>query len=329
MKKSFFKFVLFCSLFALLNVAAFADDAVVTSVKGKVEVSHGGDAEWKALSVGDTVAESDIVSTGFQSEVRIKYNGSVMLLGALTRVTLNQMSSNSKTDKVDVFLNTGAVRSKVTHTDDKKVSYNVRGPVAVASVRGTDFTCFANGRVMCWEGAVAVYAAKNFVEPVTSDAETEESEGSAETAATESESAEESSVAETSDSSETSESSETVASTTNNDAVASEVATTTPVDTPAAEGPATATTPAKEISSNAPAGAVVVGKNQETKISVNGKATKPMEVSTKNMAKVKGQVSTSASKESVTTGGSGSETPAPVEPTVKKATISIKVSIDE
>lgn len=325
MKKSFFKIVMLCSLFALLNVAAFADDAIVTSVKGKVEVSHGGDT-WKALAVGDTVSESDVVSTGFQSEVRIKYNGSVMLLGALTRVTLDQMSSNSKTDKVDVFLNTGAVRSKVTHTDDKKVSYNVRGPVAVASVRGTDFTCFANGSVMCWEGAVAVYSAKNYVEPSNSDVvaeETEESEEGEESA--------DSTVASEESSDSAAEASDAVATTSETTDSVVEATAVASSDTPTttSEGPATATTPANEISSNAPAGAVVVGKNQETKISTNGKATKPLEVSTKNMTKVKGQVSSAAAKESVSTGTAGGDTPTPVDPVVKKATISIKVSIDE
>ena len=58
------------------------------------------------------------------------------------------------------ILNVGAVRSKVTHPENKRVSQSIRNPVTVCSVRGTEYICFASGRVICFEGAVAVFPAK-------------------------------------------------------------------------------------------------------------------------------------------------------------------------
>lgn len=280
MKKIFNKFVLIGALFCILSAYAFADNATVTAVKGKVEVSHGDD-NWVALKVGDTVGESDIVSTGFQSEAKIKYNGSIMLMGALTRVTLSQLSSTATKDNVDVFLNTGAVRSKVTHTADKKIDYKVRSQVAVASVRGTEYTVFANGTVECFSGAVAVCPAKYYVDEVVKE--------SVDVAIDVAESSED-----------------------------------TPADDSSNE-PATATTPAKEISSSTPNGSVVVAENQVTKVSTTGTVRKPIEVKTSSINKVKTQVSTEAEKESVSL-GSTTEIVTPVKTT---GSITVTIEFDE
>lgn len=145
---------LFLALTFLLPVSA--QSAVVTFVSGKVETSTP--AGWTAVKVGDTLNASDTISTGFQSEAKIEYNGSIMALGALTRITIDTLAATASKDNVSVFLSTGAVRSKVNHTENKRVSYSVKTPIAVASVRGTDFIVTAGGTVSCLEGAVAVYA---------------------------------------------------------------------------------------------------------------------------------------------------------------------------
>lgn len=154
MKKNVVKFLSALVLSVLVSSPVFADDAVVTFVKGKVEVQRG-DA-WVQLNVGDKVKQSETISTGFQSEAKIKYSGSLMALGALTRITMDQLASGGNKEKVDVYLTTGTVRSKVTHDEDTRVSYTVRSPVAVASVRGTEFDINAKGTVRCFSGAVAV-----------------------------------------------------------------------------------------------------------------------------------------------------------------------------
>ena len=156
--RKLFALVIFSSIF---SATLFAASGEVISAKGKVEVARGD--EWVPLKVGDIVSQSDVISTGFQSEAKIKMGNSVLQLGALSRVTLETIASNSTKEVVDVYLNTGAVRSKITHTsDNKKTNYTVRNPIAVASVRGTDFTFADNGSVECFEGGVAIAPASSY-----------------------------------------------------------------------------------------------------------------------------------------------------------------------
>ena len=143
------------SLFAVLLVFVlssqlFAVDGTVTYVKGKVEVQRGGD--WTSLKVGDKVSQSETISTGFQSEAKVKLMESVLYLGPVTRVTLDQLATTSDRDKVNVYLSAGTVRSKVNRTDDKRVNYTVRTPIAVASVRGTDVEVNAAGDCKTYSG---------------------------------------------------------------------------------------------------------------------------------------------------------------------------------
>ena len=141
----------------------FAASAKVTYVKGKVEVSRGN--AWVSLKVGDSVNESETISTGFQSEARLNYNGSVMAVPALSRVTLEALQSSDKKETVSIKVDTGAVRSKVAHTEGKKIEYTARTPVGVASVRGTDFAVFAGGKARVYSGAIAYYKASDFKLP--------------------------------------------------------------------------------------------------------------------------------------------------------------------
>ncbi|MDD7768283.1 MAG: FecR domain-containing protein [Treponema sp.] len=148
-------------LIVLLSVSPLmAESAKVTYVKGKVEVNRRGN--WVAVKVGDTIAESETISTGYQSEARLNLNGTVLAVAALSRVTLETLKSENNQDTVSVYVDTGATRSKVKHADNKKIDYTTRTAVAVASVRGTDYVQFARGTTYCSEGAVAVYSAKEW-----------------------------------------------------------------------------------------------------------------------------------------------------------------------
>lgn len=146
---------IFLLIFSFVIFPFFSENAKVTYTKGKVEVLRN--EKWQQLKVGDYLQEKDIVSTGFNSETKIIYKDSVMNLGALTRITFEELSSSDFKETVSVFLNTGAVRSKVNHSSGKKVAYSVKTPVAVASVRGTDFMVVGSGSFFCYDGAVAVY----------------------------------------------------------------------------------------------------------------------------------------------------------------------------
>ena len=163
MKRLISKLIMAVLVAGFVSGSVFAASAKVTYVKGKVEVSRGN--AWVSLKVGDVVNEAETISTGFQSEARLNYNGSVMAVPALSRITLEALQSSGTKETVSIKVDTGAVRSKVTHTEGKKIEYTARTPVGVASVRGTDFAVFANGMAKVYSGAIAYYKASDFVMP--------------------------------------------------------------------------------------------------------------------------------------------------------------------
>ncbi|MCR4949315.1 MAG: FecR domain-containing protein [Treponema sp.] len=146
---------IFCLLITLfLAASVFAAEATVTYVSGKVEVQRGD--KWVPLQKGDTLAKSDMVSTGFQSEAKIKLYESVLYLGPVTRVSLEELSSSGNQDNVSVYLKTGSARSQVKHVDEKRVKYQVHTAIAVASCRGTDWILDDSNKVVGIDGEVAV-----------------------------------------------------------------------------------------------------------------------------------------------------------------------------
>ena len=183
MRKSLKSLLTVLFVFAL-SYQLFAADGVVTFVKGKVEVKRG--SGWVSLKVGDKFAQSEMINTGFQSEAKVKLMDSVLYLGPVTRVTLDTLSSSSDRDKVNVYLSTGTVRSKVSHSGGKRTSYTVRTPIAVASVRGTDFSVDDSNRIETYEGAVAVstvravYGDRNDADDDDADDDDEEDDDEAE-----------------------------------------------------------------------------------------------------------------------------------------------------
>ena len=151
-----FKGLLVAAVLTVFGAALFAADATVTFVSGKVEVQRGG--KWVALQKGDSVTKSETISTGFQSEAKIKMMDSVMYLGPVTRVTLEELSTTGQQDNVNVYLKTGSARSQVRHVDNKRVNYQVHTAVAVASCRGTDWIIDDSNNIICFDGIVAVAA---------------------------------------------------------------------------------------------------------------------------------------------------------------------------
>lgn len=181
------KTLIAAAVFVILGANAFAADATVTFVSGKVEVQRG--KSWVALNKGDTLSKSDMISTGFQSEAKIKLMDSVLYLGPVTRITLEELSSTGNKDNVNVYLKTGTVRSQVKHVDNKRVDYKVHTAIAVASCRGTDWVIDDSNNVNCFEGMVAVAAYKTPDVALGSKAESAEeteSSGEAESSASES-----------------------------------------------------------------------------------------------------------------------------------------------
>ena len=173
-----FKGLLVAAVLTVISASLFAADATVTFVSGKVEVQRNG--KWVALQKGDTVAKSETISTGFQSEAKIKMMDSVMYLGPVTRITLEELSTTGKQDNVNVYLKTGSARSQVKHVDNKRVNYQVHTAVAVASCRGTDWIIDDSNNIICFEGTVAVAAyvpPENYIANKSGSDKKEDAEG--------------------------------------------------------------------------------------------------------------------------------------------------------
>ncbi|MCR4580687.1 MAG: FecR domain-containing protein [Treponema sp.] len=279
--------VLFSISFSMFSANA---TATVSFVRGKAEVNRNN--QWVPLKIGDSIYPEETLSTGFQSEIKIKFNNSVMALGALTRVTLEDLSSSSDKDSVSVFINSGSIRSRVSHTDAKRVNYTVKSPVAVASVRGTDFIVTASGTVKCMEGAVAVYVNTDKNKDDSAAASPKEEEES--------------------DSEEEGASEEKLASTSSTEAYV----------------PANATTPASEISESAPVGAVVVAQNQQVSLLKTGLIDRPVDNSERSKSKIINSVTTAATTESVAIGNVAGTKSEPTGETAKtKASAELKITV--
>ena len=258
-------------LFVTVCSGAFADEAIVTFVSGKVEVQRNG--KWIALQKGDTVEKSETISTGFQSEAKIKVLNSVMYLGPVTRITLEELSSSGSQDNVNVYLKTGTARSQVKHVDNKHVNYQVHTAVAVASCRGTEWIIDDSNNVDCFEGVVAVSAYKPVQLVENADNEfpgaEEEVEGKEEKTETSAATGEEKTASsgeseKTTDSSKSEETSKTVV--------------------------------AERPTSN---DGVLVQANQTVKVSANNSVSAPVKTVVKNANTIKSAVSSAAAKAAV------------------------------
>ncbi|MCR5725290.1 MAG: FecR family protein [Treponema sp.] len=122
----------------LAACASYAFDATVVSTKGKAEIMKGG--VWQPLTSGAVVSKGDVIQTGFKSEVILKIKNSTVTMDALCRLTVEQLSEKGNRDETRLFLDTGSLKSDVQKSENRRVGFTVRSPVATASVRGTNFS---------------------------------------------------------------------------------------------------------------------------------------------------------------------------------------------
>ncbi len=129
-------------LLAVLASPLFAQDAVIREVSGKVEFRVGSGA-WQAVTVGRQLALNATISTGFGASAVIRIgdaaNGSVLEVGQLTRLTLEELIQREGTLSTGVFVPVGRVRATVSTAQGRSADFRVRGPLSTAAVRGTGF----------------------------------------------------------------------------------------------------------------------------------------------------------------------------------------------
>ena len=130
------KKILFAALVSLTAAALFAYDAEVLSVQGKAQVSNDG-TSWSPLSEGTVIGQGATIQTAFKSSLKIKFKGSVVDLGPMTRVKVEELSESESKDNAVVSMKVGTLVSNVKKVEDRRAGFTIRGPAVTASVRGT------------------------------------------------------------------------------------------------------------------------------------------------------------------------------------------------
>jgi len=137
--------------------------AKITALTGKVQTQSKGDENWRDAKIGDVVEEGTVISTGFNSNATLNIEGSVCTLQPLTRLSLEQLAkkdvsqdgTNKSVTKTSIYIDSGKATFKVNSTAKNLNDFKVHSPASTASVRGTEFTVYANGTIETSEGLVA------------------------------------------------------------------------------------------------------------------------------------------------------------------------------
>ncbi len=142
----------------------------VVETEGIVEVLRGGKLPAQPLKKGDPIYEKDMIRTKSNSKAEIALkDGDVIKISQRSRVDISEYSEKDG-KSVQLGLPRGTIRTVVSQetsrrivSDPKANKFEIRTPVAVAGVRGTDF--FVNHRgiattIVVEKGLVQVYNPK-------------------------------------------------------------------------------------------------------------------------------------------------------------------------
>ena len=139
-----FTLVLFASL-----IFAQTRGVQVVSVVGKVEKQQDG--LWLPIKEGEFLSKGTLISTGFRSSATLKFEGSVISVAALSRLTISELLENENSRDTSVYLDAGKITADIKTSDNKRVNFTVRTPIATASVKGTAGLVSALGDVISYE----------------------------------------------------------------------------------------------------------------------------------------------------------------------------------
>jgi ferric-dicitrate binding protein FerR (iron transport regulator) len=151
-----------CAAFLTAMTAQAKDNsAVARAVRGSATVSNDEGATWKKLNVGTKVNPNSLVRTAPGSIVDffLGDNGPVLRLTEDTTMRFDKLASEGtgveKVIETELNLKNGRILGNV-----KKLAaasrYEVKTPVGVAGIRGTEFDISANGDVTVVSGTVVV-----------------------------------------------------------------------------------------------------------------------------------------------------------------------------
>jgi len=120
-------------------VWAVQPQAILQSLKGKVEVKALGATIWTPAAEGQVLAQSATLSTGFDSSVVVVIDKTTIQVKPLTRMTIDKLAAEGDTVKTSTFLRVGNISASVKSAEGVKQDFKVQSPFSTASVRGTEF----------------------------------------------------------------------------------------------------------------------------------------------------------------------------------------------
>ena len=135
MNKIFFKTLLSSLIF--LSAAYANKIAVVTKVKGLVEIMPTGKKLFSKLKAGSILADGDKIRTGtsgFAAIIFIDDKSTLKLKGNSEAVITGQRTAASISKKIN--MDSGTIRATIKKQNS---SFVIQTPTSVASVKGTDF----------------------------------------------------------------------------------------------------------------------------------------------------------------------------------------------
>lgn len=153
--KTTLKKIFLCFALILFATICFAQgrNIQVISVVGKVEKQQ--DDLWIPIKEGEFLSKGTLISTGFRSSATLKFEDSVILVSALSRLTISELLENESSRDTSVFLDAGKITADIKTSDNKRVNFTVRTPIATASVKGTAGMVSALGDVVSYQNVWA------------------------------------------------------------------------------------------------------------------------------------------------------------------------------
>jgi len=133
------KKIILIVLLALVSVAAYSQNGIISEITGDVTLRHAGSTQFTPAVVGSAVTRDTIVSTGFRSTAVITVGSNTITVRQLTRLSLSEIQSSADTENVNISLQTGRIRVDVSPPVGTRANTRVQSPSSTASVRGTSF----------------------------------------------------------------------------------------------------------------------------------------------------------------------------------------------
>jgi hypothetical protein len=151
-------------IIAVFSLMAYSIEPTgeINNLRGKVEILRDGLADWGGIEAGMPVGAGDRIKTGPRAMCDIELDdGSILHVAANSEIKIESLDIKADKNESSFSLFFGKIIASVTKL--KKTKMQVKTPLSVASVRGTEFAVEANDKetsVGVFDGSVAVASAE-------------------------------------------------------------------------------------------------------------------------------------------------------------------------